>query len=290
MSSRTPGDANANKRLQQVLAAGQGRAKRSTTPRQKREKVDIPPKPEDPPPMPLRAERGSAYPYAPSDYRDLPTDTERRLLFIKGFTFGIPQAKLAEAFKMAEYAIQTQNITTVAWDGDKLGYAVDQHPAPMTFTFVISELAKRFPTLEFIFFKREGKARELISGVGTVELDEKVFKDNGAIQYLGPMPFMNDVNTTVVNSTEPIPPRQPGKHIGIEFAGDMKWWELGLKGLELAKSRFRNASVPYLVVGLGGAVKKELEKVAESYAAVGESKYPSGLRVGEQVAIVQVDR
>lgn len=238
---------------------------------------------------PLHPVRGDTYPLAPMQYADVPSDSEKRkVLFIKGLVFGIPKAKLGEAYQKAMEIIAREKITTIAWDGDKLGYTGPKgEEAPMTFTFVIKALADKVPGLEFIYFKKAGKARGLISGEGTVDLDEGAAK-HGTTQYLGPMPFLNSRNTIVVDSKDPIPVKRPGMNLGIEFSGDMKWYELGLKGLELAKSEFGNDSVSYLVVGLGGAVKKELEKVAESYAG-GEAKYPLGLAMS-QVAMVEVVR
>jgi hypothetical protein len=218
-----------------------------------------------------------------------PPELPRKILFLKGRTYGIPEAKLDEATATAMAIIEREKITTIAWDGDKLGYTgPDGEPPPMTFTFVLHKLQKLAPWLEFMYFKKAGNGRvlELLQDVGRVELDEAARKASAArgvevIQYLGPMPFLNRRNTAIVAPGEPIPPRRRGFHVGIELEEPEKWWQLGLKGLEIAKSQLGNDRVAYLVVGLGGvAVKKELEKVAESYEK-GEHKYPLGLTMAE---------
>ena len=214
--------------------------------------------------------------------------TGRKVLMIKGLVFGIPLEKLDEAFAKAKSIIVQERITTICWDGDKIGYVGPKgEPAPQAFTIVIDRLAKEHPHLEFVYFKKEGKASALVTGVGQVGLDEGA-ASKGVTQYIGPMPFLTKDNTQIVNAAGAIPPMRHGMNIGIEFSGEMKWYELGLKGLALVKSAFGNDNVSYLVVGLGGAVAKEIEKVNESYQA-GEGKYPRGLGRGE-VHVVEVVR
>ena len=203
----------------------------------------------------------------------------RKCLFIKGLVFGIPEEKLEEAVNTAKNIITKNGITTICWDGDKLGHVGPKNePAPMSFTFVIQELAQwsniNNVGLEFVYFKKTGKAKGLITGdgFGKVAVDEGALK-HGTTQYIGPMDFLTPENTIIVDAGAGIPAKHAGMNLGIEFSGEMKWYELGLKGLALAKSHFHNHEVSYLVVGLGGAVKKELEKVEESIKN-GESKYP----------------
>lgn len=207
------------------------------------------------------------------NYMSVDAPKPRKCLFIKGLVFGIPQEKLDEAVYKAKNIIATEGITTICWDGDKLGHEGRyKEPAPMSFTFVIQKLATELPWLEFIYFKKEGKAKGLITGYGKVDVDEGALK-HGTTQYLGPFDFLTPNNTIIVDAGAGIPAKHAGMNLGIEFSGEMKWYELGLKGLALAKSHFHNNEVSYLVVGLGGAVKKELEKIEESLKN-GESTYP----------------
>ena len=213
----------------------------------------------------------------------------RKVMMLKGLVFGIPEDKYAEAYAEAVDLITKEGITTICWDGDKLGYDVDQYPAPKAFTNLLVMLQHAMPWLEFIYFKREGKASELVFGTGAVELDKDVYESSKkrgkeVIQYLGPFPFLTATNTKIGKSTDAAPAKIPGMNYGVEFAGGMKWYELGLKGLEYIKQTLGVPSVTYMVFGLGGAVQRELEKVAEE-----PYKYPAGISQFE-IKIIEVVR
>ena len=126
-------------------------------------------------------------------------------------------------------------------------------------------------------FKKEGKASGLVTGMAEPEADK--FGN-----VLGPFPFMTAQNTKIGKSTDAAPPKITGMNYGIEFAGEMKWYELGLKGLVYIKDVLGVPSVTYMVFGLGGAVTKELEKVAETPSA-----YPAGI-TKDKVKIIEVIR
>ena len=210
----------------------------------------------------------------------------RKCLFIKGFVWGIPQDKMQEATDKAKEIIFTEGITTICWDGDKLGYpGPNQEPPPMTFTFVIKALAAEVPGLEFIYFKKAGKAKGLVTGdgFGSVDLDEGAAK-HGTTQYIGPMDFLTPANTIIVDAGDIIPAKRAGMNLGIELSGGLKWDELGLAGLALAKSHFQNDEVSYLVVGMGPTVEREIEDVQASFDN-GESKYPRGVIMGENTVV-----
>ena len=206
----------------------------------------------------------------------------RKVLVIKGLVFGIPDEKYREAFHKATELIQMHNITTICWDGDKFTYpSEDGSPAAASFTRLIDALQKAMPNLEFIFFKKQGKAVGLIHGMGEVEADK--FGN-----VLGPFPFMTSLNTNVVQSTSPAPHKIMGKNYGVEFAGEMKWYELGLKGLQWIKSTLNVNDVVYMVFGLGGAVEKELNEVMKAKIAH-DMSYPSGVSK-EDAKIIEVIR
>ena len=100
--------------------------------------------------------------------------TPRKILLLKGLVFGIPESKYVEALEKAEELVNTKSITTVAWDGDKLTYANKSTGAPPTasFTRLLPMLRRRWPSLEFIFFKKLGKAAGLIEG-GLIEAAQR---------------------------------------------------------------------------------------------------------------------
>ena len=204
--------------------------------------------------------------------------TTRKIMMLKGLVFGIPDAKYAEAFAAASAVIAAEGITTICWDGDKYTYPGEGgSPAAASFTRLLVALQAAMPHLEFIYFKKEGKASGLITGMAEPEADK--FGN-----VLGPFPFMTAQNTKIGKSTDAAPPKITGMNYGIEFAGEMKWYELGLKGLMYIKDVLGVPSVTYMVFGLGGAVTKELEKVAETPSA-----YPAGI-TKDKVKIIEVIR
>lgn len=204
--------------------------------------------------------------------------SKRKIMMLKGLVFGIPDAKYAEAFAAAAAVIQTEGITTICWDGDKYTYpGTGGAPAAASFTRLLVALQEAMPHLEFMYFKKEGKASGLITGMGEPEADK--FGN-----VLGPFPFMTAQNTKIGKSTDAAPPKITGTNYGVEFAGEMKWYELGLKGLVYIKDVLGVPSVTYMVFGLGGAVIKELEKVAENPSA-----YPAGI-TRDEVKIIEVIR
>lgn len=203
----------------------------------------------------------------------------RKVMMLKGLVFGIPDAKFKEAFDTAVDVIQKEGITTICWDGDKYTYpGADGAPAAASFTRLIPALQQAMPHLEFIYFKKQGKGYGLISGMDTPEADK--FGN-----VLGPFPFMTAENTQIISGdSATVPKKMHGMHYGVEFAGDMKWYELGLKGLVWLKDVVGVQRVSYMVFGLGGAVSKELEKVKEN-----PSIYPHGISE-DQLKVIEVVR
>lgn len=191
---------------------------------------------------------------------------EPEVLVLKGLVYGIPEGKLDEAFRVASDLVEERGIRVVVWDGDKY------NPAG-SFTRILPMLASAHPSLQFVYFKRQGSAGGLIDGVGSVGQDK--FGNE-----LGPFPFLNSGNTTIVQATDPLP--TSFCHLGVE-CGDVHWSELGLKGLKWVKANLA-ASVSYLAVGVGGTVAKELEMVAEAPA-----DYPEGVS-REEATLIEICR
>jgi len=200
--------------------------------------------------------------------------TERSILLLKGLVYGIPEEKYEEALAEASRIISERKITTIAWDGDKYTYPGAGGAAPATsFTRLLPMLRGAHPNLEFLFFKKEGKAKGLLVG-GAIEAD-----DYGNV--LGPIPFMSEENTTIIREEDAAPPPpMAGRHYGCEFGNIAKWYELGLRGMQYCKEKLGAESVEVLILGLGGVVKKENEKIDEE-----PGKYPN-----RNFTIINVDR
>lgn len=205
----------------------------------------------------------------------------RNIMMLKGLTFGIPEAKYEEAFEAATKVIKEQGITTICWDGDKYTYqGKDGAPPTGSFTRLLVTLREKMPHLEFIYFKKEGKAKSLRDD----GMEKPKADDHGNV--LGPFPFLTPENTKILKSTDAAPPVEKSINYGIEFSGipDRMWWQLGLKGLVYIKDVLGLPSVTYMVFGLGGAVGTELEEVAKD-----PSKYPAGI-TEEDLKIIEVVR
>lgn len=198
-------------------------------------------------------------------------------LVLKGLVFDIPKHKIEEAFQVACQIIETKNIKYVVWDGDKYSYPLLNLPATSTFTLILPRLAEKFNNLKFIFFKKQGKAASLLKDMGSIQQDQ--FGNR-----LGPFPFLSLNNTVIMDSTTPIVFTDWNIAWGIEFDGDMKWYELGLKGLKWIKNTLHIDNVEYLIIGLGNAVSTEIQKVSES-----PLDYPSGISK-EKATIIEVIR
>ena len=128
-------------------------------------------------------------------------------------------------------------------------------PPTASFTRLIPMLRRRWPHLEFIFFKKCGKAEGLLAG-GAIEADE-----HGNV--LGPIPFLTPQNTTIIAAAGPPPPPPcADAHYGVEFADIHKYYQLGVRGMEYLKRALGAEAIDVLVLGLGGVVKKENELIA----------------------------
>ena len=205
----------------------------------------------------------------------------RRVLLLKGLTWGVTEAAYTLAMSKARQLIEARHspVTTIVWDGDKHAYPDPKKDGRATaaFTHVIVRLQMAYPHLEFIFFKKPEKAKGLISGMGSVDYD-----DYG--NHLGPYPFMTGQNTTILASTDRPPPLVQGHNLGVEVQGVVNWYDLGVLGVKWLRAVLRVARVDVLILGVGGNVKKEMGKVAEA-----PHEYPSGYTVSE-ATIITVER
>ena len=193
-------------------------------------------------------------------YRALPADcTTRKVLIVKGLVYGLPDEKIAEAYKEV---MTIEGLTTVVWDGDPLGYTGPlSEKAPSSFTRLIHMLGLYNPNLEFIFFKKDGKEQQQFFDKTPAYIDETVKEKQNITQYIGPLPFIKTSNTTVLTESDPLPPFRSGRNYAIRMDKTLKWHQLGLKGLEYLKQKGGVETVHYLMIGQGYAVKKELEEL-----------------------------
>ena len=184
----------------------------------------------------------------------------RNVLVIKGLSFGLPDAKIGEAFKAArDRIIGAPNITTIVWDGDPLGYVGPKgEPPPSSMTRVIEMLGLTFPWLEFLFFKKRKSVDKQFADITPMYLDDASLR-SGVTQYVGPLPFITSTNTKILNTKSALPPRVVGRHYAIAMPDDVSWNELGLRGLQYLKSNGNVHSLHYMVVGNPGhALRQEL--------------------------------
>ena len=199
---------------------------------------------------------------------------ERKVLVIKGFVFGIPENKLNEAFKIICNIINKNKITTIIWDGDKCTYPNNNEGISRTasFTCILEMIYEKYNKLEFIYFKKTGKAHSLING--------SQIKSDDFGNYLGPFYFLKNNNTTIINSKELLKPFIKGNHYGIEFEDINKWYELGIKGYKYILNIIGLKKVDVIVIGEGEAVKKELSVINNNY-----NEYPK-----LKIKTIKVDR
>lgn len=206
--------------------------------------------------------------------------TPRKVLALKGFVVGIDETTMKIAFDKAVALIEEQGITTLVWDGDKYTYASPDGVTPPagSFTRLIPPLIAKFPHLECVWFKKVGSAASLIMGSG--EPDEDCHKN-----VLGAFPTFSRANTRIQFHELPLPHYMPGMHTGVEFPYDKnlhEFHQLGLWGLEYVKNTMGVEKVAYMITGVGGAVRTELEEVAED-----PSRYPAGVSMEEAVVTEQ---
>lgn len=182
---------------------------------------------------------------------------ERRVAVIKGFTYGIHPKEIYKVFLKWCPIIVEEKITTLSWDGDRDKYSsLDDIGA--SFTALIKLLMKKFPYLEVITFKNEGKGKGLI-----YHRENASFDDYGNL-YTG-YTFLTSDNTKIhifnELNTKNFPSKKTGSHHVVEFEKTDKWYQLGLNGLEFLKKNLGIDKVVYFIVGEGGAVKKENEEI-----------------------------
>lgn len=182
-------------------------------------------------------------------------ENNRRVLVLKGFVFGIPENKLNQAFIKACEIIDINKITTIIWDGDKCTYADKEKGISRTssFTCILEMIHSKYEHIEFIFFKKFQKAHGVINGA-SINQDEYG-------NVLGPFYFLTNLNTTIINSNDNLSPYIPNSHFGVEFKDINKWYELGVKGYKYISDIIGLKKIDVIVIGEGGATKKELSMI-----------------------------
>jgi hypothetical protein len=187
----------------------------------------------------------------------------RKVLMIKGLAFGVQDEKIEEAYTAAKRLIAANGITTIIWDGDPMQHRNSGGYFHGSFTAVIDKLMMSHQQLEYIYFKKSKGVEDLITGIGKVE--EEKFGDPYK-NVLGPFEHLTTSNTSVLDGDANEPPSGRTKNYGVKF---VKTWDgstfymLGLKGLMYIKNVLGADTVNYLIVGVGGAVKKELKEVSK---------------------------
>lgn len=106
----------------------------------------------------------------------------RKILYIKGVTFGINEKDMEDAIKKALKIIENEYITTIVWEGDPVGTeGPEGQPAPQSFANVVEQIYVRSDKwVEFIAFKRRHMLRKALYDV------TPTYKDGYRDQYLRP--------------------------------------------------------------------------------------------------------
>jgi len=181
------------------------------------------------------------------------------IIFIKGLTYGIKNEHFEDGLSKIKTIIKNNNITTIIFDGDKCTYSYDDKPRTSSFTIIIEMIYKSFPNIEFIYFKKTGKAESLIFENGI----NKTKKDDYG-NMLGPYIFFKKENTQIIQSIDKSPNYTPGNYYGVEFNNINKWYELGIEGYKWVKNNLKYDNVFVLILGKGNAVIKELDIISKT--------------------------
>jgi hypothetical protein len=190
----------------------------------------------------------------------------RVVLKIAGLTNRIKPEKLKEGLAKVIALVRDKAVTTIVWDGDLLNYRRKDGSLPtLAFTAVLPVLHEQFPQLEFIYFKKQKSLGKLLASAAPSE------DDHG--NMLGPYDFLTFGNTENLKPTEGIPPHpKKGQNYAVGFSDDIKWYQLGLAGLQWLKNVVGVDSIHYFVLGMGTAVEREILEVANN-----PESYPSGI-------------
>ena len=205
----------------------------------------------------------------------------RRVMVMKGFTYGLPQGGYNVAFEKACDLIETCAITTIFWDGDLLPYddVVTGYPASASFTRLLPALQSKYAWLEFVYAKKKSH----LAAYGPVT-------KNKFGEYEGPFPFLPVAAPRSSRTKRTTNCRRLGQR--TPYTRALTWhsamvrtstWRWGWRGLAWLKSHGIE-SVVLLIVGLGDTVKRELGAVEFN-----PQSYPKGVSL-EEACVVEVAR
>lgn len=182
--------------------------------------------------------------------------TQRNVISIKGFCYGIPTSILDASYKTLIRDIVNNGVTSIMFDGDLLTYANDmiENSAPVkSYTLVINQLKKWSSTtgynLEFIIAKKQKSIYKLMNGA-PIEADS-----HGTI--LGPYEFINNSNTTTLTFNDKLPVLQFNSNIALGMDNDIHYTQLGVTFMKWIKMNGIH-SVTIYTIGQGDIVSKEL--------------------------------
>lgn len=224
----------------------------------------------------------------------------RKVLYLKGVLRDISAPEMRAAYHHCCQFISENNVTTLAWDGDKLAYpnshcinSLDQKPFTVqSFTLLIPRLYATFPHLEFIFFRKPGKLDSLLIDVKPNPEPEDATGDIGpATPFTGAYPFLNKITVTPfpLGTTERVPSFPiPGNHMAVEVKADVNpqtgktdYATQGTNALKWLKASANVMSVNVMILGLkkGGVVDQELGIVKAGPAKL----FPTGFTLYDAV-------
>ena len=182
--------------------------------------------------------------------------TQRNVICIKGFCYGIPKTILEAAYQTLIRDIVNNHVTSIMFDGDLLTYAnnmIENSEPVKSYTLVINELKKWSSTtgynLEFIIAKKQKSIYKLMNGA-PIEADS-----HGTI--LGPYEFINNSNTTTLSSNDKLPDLQFDTNFAVGMDNNIHYTQLGVTFMKWIKMNGIN-DVTIYTLGQGDIVSKEL--------------------------------
>ena len=153
--------------------------------------------------------------------------TQRNIIAIKGFCYGVPQPLLETAYQSLIHDIIDNKVTSIMFDGDLLTYAnnmIKNSEPVKSYTLIINEIKKwslkTGYNLEFIIAKKEKSIYKLMDGA-QIEADS-----HGTI--LGPYEFMKNSNTNIVTCNDNLPDFKIDTNIAVGMDNNIHYTQLGV--------------------------------------------------------------
>lgn len=178
-------------------------------------------------------------------------------LYIGGYVHGITIKELNTILPLILKHIDDYDIKNIVFHGDPNKIVRENDPDSYSYTKIFEMLLNERPYLKFIAFRKVGRGKDLIEGLGETYFDD--WKNE-----LGPHKFFTKNNTYVLSQGDNFATElQKNENIIVEIPDVKNWYDLGLKAYErLLKEGYKKIYSVYL--GQGGIVKKELDIISKN--------------------------